>query len=755
MGEILPGRSIGQTFVTYRPNLDEIDVLLATYAHPDIGHLEFSLRPTNGIAPIVKEIISASDVADNQYRAFRFPPIATSNRQSWVLTLAARDATPGRALTAWSAPTNAYDEGTALVAGRADPSRDLTFVAYARLNPLDWLGYLARGLARDNGAVLLGIVALCLPGLALLGLLGRELRLDLASTIAIAPGLGVAVLALLFLWSNAVGLRLEPPILLIFLALSVPFAAAAIRRAWRIGRRGSLALLGLAVLAVATQMALVDGVDVPFWGDSYQHSVIVQLLLNHGGLFQSWRPYASLDSFTYHFGFHVAAASLASLAGLAAPEAVIVMAQLLAAAAALGSFAIARATGAGVLGGLIALVVVAFVSPMPSYYVNWGRDTQLAGLVVFAAVAVIWLQTLTTFEHGSTPKLTTLGLTVVGVAGLGLTHYRVILFFGAFASVTALISVARGANVWRLARYSALSILLVASGVAPWLPRLAQFSSNSATSAVPAAASWHTLYNAVGDLGFFVPLFVLVPAIGGVAVLAWRRSVASAVIAGWVLSWAALTRLGWPGHPAGALINSFSVEISLFMPASVAVSGLAQGAPKWFRQSRVYSAVLFGLLVGAAMAGSTHQLSVLDRNNALVLQSDHRALAWIRTATPPNARFLVNSSVEMGGTTVVGTDAGWWLPLLTGRQTTLPPVNYTDERMSTRGRKLVRDLATFPPTEFGTPTGLRLLREAGVTDIFIGAAGGRLSPSDFDGRSSFRVVFSDGPTRVYHVIYGS
>ena len=53
--------------------------------------------------------------------------------------------------------------------------------------------------------------------------------------------------------------------------------------------------------------------NVPLWGDSQQHSTIVQLILDHGGLFDDWAPYADIQSLTYHFGFHAFAASIAWL----------------------------------------------------------------------------------------------------------------------------------------------------------------------------------------------------------------------------------------------------------------------------------------------------------------------------------------------------------------------------------------------------------------------------------------------------------
>jgi hypothetical protein len=56
-------------------------------------------------------------------------------------------------------------------------------------------------------------------------------------------------------------------------------------------------------LIVLTRFWPIRTLDTPMWGDSYQHSLIAQLLVDNLGLFQSWEPYADLLSFTYHYGF--------------------------------------------------------------------------------------------------------------------------------------------------------------------------------------------------------------------------------------------------------------------------------------------------------------------------------------------------------------------------------------------------------------------------------------------------------------------
>ena len=149
-------------------------------------------------------------------------------------------------------------------------------------------------------------------------------------------------------------------------------------------------ILVLCVL-VFTRFYPVRLLDYPMWGDSYQHTVITQLMLDNGGLFSSWQPYADMTSLTYHFGFHSLCAVFAWVTGVTAPQAVLVMGQLLNILAILGVYLlVVRFTG-NRWSGIIALIIAGFASPMPMFYVNWGRYTQLTGQAILPIAILITL----------------------------------------------------------------------------------------------------------------------------------------------------------------------------------------------------------------------------------------------------------------------------------------------------------------------------------------------------------------------------
>src|SRR5262249_49905857 len=143
-----------------------------------------------------------------------------------------------------------------------------------------------------------------------------------------------------------------------------------------------LALLALAALTLWARFYTVRDLQIPLFGDSMHHTEIVQLIINQQGVPATYRPFAPVDSFTYHFGFHPLAALWAIMAGVPAWSGTITIGQILQVGAVLAAYYLGRELFRSRLAGLAGAVVVGFLSGMPAYYVNWGRYTQLAGQVL-------------------------------------------------------------------------------------------------------------------------------------------------------------------------------------------------------------------------------------------------------------------------------------------------------------------------------------------------------------------------------------
>ena len=100
-------------------------------------------------------------------------------------------------------------------------------------------------------------------------------------------------------------------------------------------------------------------------------------------------PYVDLDQFTYHFGFHSTAAALHWITGLPAPTATLWTGQLLNGLACLVLYPLVfRMTGSR-WASVWAVLLTGLLSPLPMKMVNWGRYTQLAGMVILPSAG--WL----------------------------------------------------------------------------------------------------------------------------------------------------------------------------------------------------------------------------------------------------------------------------------------------------------------------------------------------------------------------------
>ena len=129
-----------------------------------------------------------------------------------------------------------------------------------------------------------------------------------------------------------------------------------------------------------------------------------------------------MESFTYHFGFHANAAVWSWITRAPVPQSVIVSGQVMNILAVLALYPISARLSGNRWAGLGAMLVAAMFTLTPSFYVNWGRYTQLTAQVILPAL--IWFIDVW-FGARSRPSRRILVLFIVLMTGLALSHYRV------------------------------------------------------------------------------------------------------------------------------------------------------------------------------------------------------------------------------------------------------------------------------------------------------------------------------------------
>jgi hypothetical protein len=132
VGEILPRRSIGQTFIARQDQLRAVGILLATYGRQVEGPLIFHLQEvgeeirSDDLALVE---IDLSGVEDNVWKVFSFSPVRDSEDRTYYFYLESPHARSGEAITAWSTTSDSYSQGTLFIEHTPQVG-DLSFMLY-------------------------------------------------------------------------------------------------------------------------------------------------------------------------------------------------------------------------------------------------------------------------------------------------------------------------------------------------------------------------------------------------------------------------------------------------------------------------------------------------------------------------------------------------------------------------------------------------------------------------------------------------
>lgn len=153
-------------------------------------------------------------------------------------------------------------------------------------------------------------------------------------------------------------------------------------------------------------------------------------------------------------------------------------------------------------------------------------------------------------------------------------------------------------------------------------------------------------------------------------------------------------------------------------------------------------------MLALALWGSWLHLDVINDATVLVSPDDLTAATWICQSLPEDAMILVNST-HWSNSARRGSDGGWWLPLLADRRVTLPSLLYIqgDRAAALAVNAFALEVEQAP--DYCDPQFVGLLREVGVTHVYVGARGGPLSPARLDGCPAYITLYSEGPVRVY------
>jgi len=758
------GDNLGQTFVARYDGLEGISLYLESEPGGK-GILRLHLRASEQETTDLRTAtLALEEIPSPDFYAFSFPPLQNSTMKDFYFVVNLEG--PG-SVKVGTAEGDAYINGALYLDDVPQDAQTAFLLTHAR--DLALLGVFKESLTWLAWS-LVGLFLYVIPGWALLNLLWPNWGdLHWAEKLGLGGGLSLAIYPILLLWTHLIGLHLGP-----LYAWLPPLTGLAVI-AWRnrksfVTLRGKLrskdlhipitlstlpwsdvALLFSIGLIFAVRFWVIRSLDAPMWGDSYQHTLIAQLIVDHGGLFDSWQPYAEMTTFTYHFGFHSLVAIFHWVTKLSMPQAVLWTGQILNGMAVIFLFPLALKINRNPWSGVIAVLIAGLLAPMPMFYLNWGRYTQLAGQAILpAAIYVAW----TILEARENNRRALIPAWIV-LGGLALTHYRVLIFAVIFFAVYLILEGKDHGLV-------KLSIKIFWMGVGaviiflPWVAHIAvgkylYLFSRQITTPASQLATYTQDANAIGDLLTYLPSmiwFILAFVIGWGF---WRRNKGIALMSLWWFALFVLTNPAWLNLPGTGIITNFALFIAAYIPAAVIIGG-ALGEAITIAQSRIkkvneressrgipipykglLSLTLVTVCVLSGFWGIRRRFYDPNPNGyALVTRPDVKAISWLKQATSDDAYILVNSFSAYDGAAIVGSDGGWWLPLLARRQTTLPPLPYIAERGPTPEYQgwinaLWRQISN---QGLDNPDTIEMLRERKVTHVYIGQRQGSVNSWD-------------------------
>jgi len=475
---ITPDHSVGQAFVSSRPNFNGVNLWLGCPDSPIPVSVELFHSPNDSIS-----LYQISFQVENGLNKIDFSPQSSLSNQSYYLRLTVEQGE----IQVFGREEDNYPYGTAFINDQPIEG-DIGFQATYNYE----LGSILADLQ-----VLLGYwklflplcILLVLPGWILLDLSNLLKDLDIGEQIAFSSGLSIAVTPIIMLWTTVIKLRWSS--LSVWVASGMVIMVFIWRIAWKFRQKNikqlikssrskinssTFSLFCIFALTLFIRFAMIRDLVVPPWVDPIHHSLITNEIIKTGGYPENYLPHIPSEATKYHAGYHSILAAFHWQTGLEIPKAMLILGQVLNAWSIFGVYLISTSLTKDKKTGLIAALITGFLLVMPAYYLSWGRYTQLTGLLVLPA-AMRWM--ISTPKNKSKPHALVLG--GITLAGLFIIHYRVTLFLGCFI-LAYLIGTLFKYNqaVWKKLASSITSISLMGIVsilfVLPWLiPTLKSF----------------------------------------------------------------------------------------------------------------------------------------------------------------------------------------------------------------------------------------------------------------------------------------
>jgi hypothetical protein len=417
--------------------------------------------------------------------------------------------------------------------------------------------------------------------------------------------------------------------------------------------------------SVILRLAFITRTFVPPYFDSVEHFRIVKELVNALESSTLIKTIPTLIPSYYHLGFHFLAAFLTFGLHANPMDVILVLGQVILAAIPIPIFFVLQHKTHSDVAAFLGTFLAGFGWYMPGFAINWGKYPALAGLLALEIVSSMayFISQNKLYRN----RIGWISVLLLGIIVATLFHSRtlVVIFFS-FASwfVASKIQI-----LPKSFQYVSLGMLLsglIVAGI------LIQREPLLALALEPY----------LND-GLWITLIVVI--LSPFALIKFPRGFYFSLLFMLCVFIALFISIGnlLPGFENQTLLDRPFVEMVLYLPLSIlgglGLAGLMQsvrGIQIFPERARMYAAILVVGLTGLIALGR-YNFYPSDCCN-FVGYDDTVALDWLDKNLPSDTRILIPStsmnvlpSGPSGSPT--GTDAGIWIPALTGRNVTYAP----------------------------------------------------------------------------------
>lgn len=660
---------------------------------------------------------------------------------------------------------DSYRQGSFSVNNQETDS-DLAFSLEYRYTSQSLLGDLLR-FGKDSWLLIPSLALLITPGLLVYKLLRLSLPHDQSLSLYLIISTSIAVLAVGMAWTSLLQLSWHPAFVrLFFYGCFLVLLILAMRNpaSW-LGKLQieDFFLFLVFYLALFIRLLMARNLIAPPWVDSVHHALITSLILQKGAYPSTYAPYLDLTTASYHSGFHANLAFFTWLSALPLPASMLVFGQILNALAVYSAYTFTYAFYPNRSAGIIAAALVAFFSPMPAYYTSWGRYTQLCGLLILPTILHLFNRRLPfPANPGSRHIQATLLLISLLISGLMIIHYRVSYFCAVLLGLAALEKLFHPLGAPKTIQFLRLMVTFGLIGFlalllsAPWLPEavlsllLPKFNSWTNPPSTPESLPWGLLTPALGKI-------LLALAALGLILEILRRSWRGVILGLWmVLCFATIYLSNFLLRGIGFL-NMTSVTISLYLPLSAlgaaGILSMLQCFKRFYRPlSRWLLLTLsFCAILASAILGGRALTPLLNPITLLVRADDLQAMNFIRFATPPDQKFLIEPFL-WGYGLYAGQDGGSWIPALAYRPTIPPPVLFALSDRSDQVQQINQISQKVLQKPDDAAWIANLMRENEVQYLYLGGKGGPISAWIISQSPEFELIYHHGSVFIFKLL---